>query len=81
MPIRITLYELLKLSSKTHEALREALAVAEVFAIHVEATEMKEKLESLQISNTACIYFTPEDMQVKGQYDKPLCFTGYIWFM
>jgi len=25
-----------------------------------------------------CITFTPDDMQVKGKYDKPLYFTGYI---
>jgi len=25
-----------------------------------------------------CITFTPDDMQVKGKYDRPLYFTGFI---
>lgn len=36
IPARITLYELLKLSRNTLEALREALADAKVFAMHME---------------------------------------------
>lgn len=42
--------------------LTEVLADAEVFATYVEASQVQENSESLQISNTANIYFTPEDM-------------------
>lgn len=63
---KITLYELLKLSADTREALREALADAKAFAAYVVTTQVQEKSESLQISNTTYIYFTPEDMRVKG---------------
>ena len=77
IPARITLYELLRLSKSTREALQEALANAEVFMTQVPKEEDVENcLHTSQ--NAPCITFTADDMQVKGKHDRPLYFTGYI---
>jgi len=80
IPARITLYELLRLSKSTREALREALADAEVFMTQVPVGPREEDVEDcLNASqNAPCITFTADDMQVKGIHDRPLYFTGYI---
>ena len=80
IPARITLYELLRLSKSTREALREALADAEVFMTQVPVEPRDEDVEDcLHASqNAPCITFTANDMQVKGKHDRPLYFTGYI---
>jgi len=77
IPARITLYELLRLSKSTREALQEALANAEVFMTQVPKEEdVEDCLHTSQ--NAPCITFTTDDMQVKGKHDRPLYFTGYI---
>ena len=76
---RITLYELLKLSKSTREALREALADAEVFVTQLLIDSTIDEPHSLSISCFPTdIIFTPEDMQVQGRHARPLYFTGYI---
>ena len=49
IPARITLYELLRLSKSTIEALREALADAEVFMTQVPAGPREEDLSLIHI--------------------------------
>ena len=80
IPARITLYELLRLSKSTREALQETLANAEVFVTQVPIGPKEEDVEDcLHASqNAPCITFTADDMQVKGKHDRPLYFTGYI---
>src|SRR3954462_8663422 len=79
IPARITLYELLKLSKSTREALREALADAEVFVTQLPIGSTIDESHSLSISCVpADIVITPEDMQVQGRHARPLYFTGYI---
>src|SRR5436853_2139741 len=79
IPARIILYELLRLSKSTREALREALADAEVFVTQLPADPPLEEFQSLNVSHvSASIVFTPEDMQIQGKHDRPLYFTGYI---
>jgi len=65
---RITLYELLRLSKSTREALREALTNAEVFMARIPIEPWEEdKEDCLHAFQLApCITFTPDDMQVKG---------------
>ena len=46
IPARITLYELLRLSKSTREALREALADAEVFMTQIPAEPQEENKET-----------------------------------
>jgi len=77
---RITLYELLRLSKSTREALREALANAEVFMTQIPGGPQEEDVEDCLhvFQNDPCITFTVDDMQVKGKHDRPLYFTGYI---
>ena len=77
---RITLYELLRLSKSTREALREALPDAEVFMAQISARSWeKDEEDCLHVSqNAPCITFMSDDMQVKGKHDRPLYFTGYI---
>ena len=50
IPARITLYELLKLSKSTREALREALTNAEVFVTQLPIGSTIDELHSLSIS-------------------------------
>ena len=65
IPARITIYALLRLSKSTREALREALADAEVFVTQLPADPPLEEFQSLNVSHvSASIVFTPEDMQV-----------------
>src|SRR3954469_12636453 len=65
IPARITLYELLKLSKSTREALREALADAEVFVTQLPIGSTIDEPHSLSISCAPTdIVFTPEDIQV-----------------
>ena len=73
IPARITLYELLRLSKSTREALREALADAEIFMTQIPIGPQEENKEDcLHASqNTPCITFTPDDMQVKRKHDRP----------
>ena len=80
IPARITLYELLRLSKSTREALREALADAEVFMAQIPAgPQEKDEEDYLHTSQHApCITFMPDDMKVKGKHDRPLYFIGYI---
>src|SRR4051812_28499057 len=79
IPARITLYELLKLSKLTREALREALADAEVFVTQLPIGFTIDEMYSLSISCVPTdIVFTPEDMQVQGRHARPLYVTGYI---
>src|SRR3954465_8138617 len=79
IPVRITLYELLKLSKSTREALREALADAEVFVTQLPIGSAIDEPHSLNVSCVPTdIVFTPEDMQVQGRHARPLHFTGYI---
>src|SRR4051812_32313095 len=78
-PVRITLYELLKLSKSTREALKEALADAEVFVTQLPVGSTIDEPHSLSISCVPTdIIFTPEDMQVQGRHTRPLYFTRYI---
>src|SRR3954468_9375444 len=66
IPARITLYELLKLSKSTREALREVLADAEVFVTQFSTGRTIEEPHSLSISRVLTdIVFTPEGMQVQ----------------
>ena len=80
IPARVTLYELLRLSKSTREALREALADAEIFMVRILAEpQEKDEEDCLHASQHAlCITFTPGDMQVKGKHDRLLYFKGYI---
>ena len=74
IPSRITLYELLRLSRSTRDALREALADAEVFMAQILAGPHEEdEVDCLHASHNApCITFTSDDMQVKGQHIREL---------
>src|SRR4051812_28721543 len=79
IPARITLYELLKLSKSTREALREALADVEVFVTQLPIGSTIDEPHSLSVSCVPTdIVFNPEDMQVQGRHARPLYFTGYI---
>ena len=80
IPAGITLYELLRLSKSTREALREALANAEFFMAQIPVEPREEDKEDYlhACQHTPCITFMPDDMQVKGKHDRPLYFTGYI---
>jgi len=73
-------YELLRLSKSTREALREALADAEIFMAQIlTGSQEEEEDDCLHASqNAPCITFTSDDMQVKEKHDQPLYFTGYI---
>src|SRR3954462_3763617 len=79
IPARITLYELFTLSKSTREALREALADAEVFVTQL---PIGSTIDEPHILNVSCvptnIVVTPEDMQVQGRHARPPYFTGYI---
>jgi len=80
IPVRITLYELLRLSKSIRDALREALAEAEVFVTQIPAICAEEDDNHCHHTSKqfSCITFTPEDMQVKGKHDSPLYYTEYI---
>jgi len=80
IPARITLYELLGLSKFTRDALREALADAEIFMTQIPT--MCAKKDDNHCHHTSkqfpCITFTQENMQVKEKHDRPLYYTRYI---
>ena len=78
IPARINLYELLRLSKSTREALQEALANVEIFMTQVPIGPKEEDVEDcLHTSqNIPRITFTADDMQVKGKHDRPLYFAG-----
>src|SRR4051812_6756814 len=79
IPARITLYELLKLSKSTREALRETLADAKVFVTQLPMGSTIDEPHSLNVSCIPTdIVYTTEDMQVQGRHARPLYFTGYI---
>ena len=80
IPARITLYELLRLSKSTREALQEALANAEVFMTQVPIGPKEEDVEDcLHASqNIPCITFTADDMQVKGKHIDPFTSQGIL---
>jgi len=80
IPARITLYELLKLSKATRDALREALVDAEIFITQSPARcgEREDRHCYHTLKQFFCITFTPEDMQIKEKHDRPQYYTGYI---
>ena len=67
IPVRITLYELLRLFKSTREALRETLTDSEVFLTQIPAiTEEEDDGHYHQASrHSPCITFSLEDMQIK----------------
>ena len=74
IPPRITLYELLRLSKSTRDALREALADAKIFITQIPAMSGEEDDRHCHHTSKkfSCITFTSEDMQVKEKYNRPL---------
>ena len=70
----------LETPKSTREALREALANSEAFIAQILAEyEEEDEAYCLQTSkHFSCITFTPDDMLIKGKYDSPLYYTGYI---
>ena len=67
---RITIYELLRLSKSTREALREALADAEFFVTQLPTGPVIEEPHSFSISRVSKdIVFTPKDMHVQEKHD------------
>lgn len=75
----ITLYEQLRLSKATRDALGEALIDVEVFHTQVPSIVPEEEQQSLQISMPSTrIIFTLKDMQVMEKHDMPLYFSGYL---
>ena len=77
------LYELLRLSKETREALQEALSNSEVFLTRIkpspEEPEPPVQHYNLAAHHFPCISFTKEDMQTKNsKHDRPLYFTGHI---
>jgi len=80
IPAKINLYELLRLSKSTREALREALADVEAFMARILAEPEEEYEENcLHVTQyVPCITFTPDDMQVKGKHDSPCTSLGTL---
>ena len=74
------LYELLRLSKSNKEALREALADSEVFIAQISIVREKEDDRHCHHTSKQFSYiiFTPNDMQIKIKYDRPLYYAGYI---
>ena len=77
------MYDLLRLSRPTREALQEALADAEAFSTHFskETGTKQDCMTCCQVSERRipCITFTPEDMLIKStSHDRSLYFTGYV---
>src|SRR4051812_16410668 len=72
IPANITLYELLRLSKSPREALREALADAEVFVTQLPIGPTVKESHSLSNPRVLTdVVFTPEDMQIQGKHDRP----------
>ena len=80
IPARITLYELLRLSKSTREALREALANAEVFMTQVPIGPKEKDVEDcLHASqNAPCITFTADDSRLRGNMIDPYTSQGIL---
>ena len=83
IPAHITLHELICLSKKMREALRDVLADSESFLTQI-PTPVKEDGAScpqchIVQQQVSCITFTPEDILLKdNRHDKPLYYTWYI---
>ena len=77
---RITLFELLRHSKSKRDALREALADAEVFITQISATCHEEEGSHCHHDSKLflCITFIPKDMQVKGKHGRPMYYIRYI---
>jgi len=77
--VRIILYELLRLSKLTRETLREALTDVEAFMARIPAELEEEDVENCLNTSQHAPYrtFTPYDMQVNGNYGRPMYFTRY----
>ena len=80
IPTQITLYELLRLSNSTREALRKALADSEAYINQIPT--VREEEDDGHCHKTSkhflCITFTPDDIQIKEKHDRPVYYTGYI---
>ena len=61
-------------------ALREALADAEIFVTQIPAISEEKNVSYCHHTSKQFSYiaFTPDDMQVKEKYDRPLYYIGYI---
>jgi len=77
---RITFYELLRLSKPTRDALREALADAEIFVTQIPATCQEKDDNHCHHASKQLPYitFTPENKKVKWKHDRPMYYKGYI---
>jgi len=79
IPARITIYELLRLSKSSREALREALADHEVFLTQIPAIlEEEDDGYCHRPPDVPHASHSLEDMQIKGKHDRPLYYTRYI---
>ena len=80
IPARIAFYELLRPFKSTRDALREALANADIFVTQISAICEEEDDNHCHHASRQFYYitFTPEEMQVKGKHNRPLYYTGYI---
>src|SRR5436189_1175899 len=75
IPARITLYELLKLSKSTREALREALADAEVFVTQLPIGSTIDELHRRSIfCDPTDVIFTPKTCKFRA--DMPVPYTS-----
>ena len=79
----ITLHELLHLSKKMREVLRDALADSESFLTQMPIRTKEEGVSCPQCHlvqhKVPCITFTPEDMLLKdNRHGRPLYYIGYI---
>jgi len=80
---RISLHELLRLSTETREALKVAFADSKVFLTQVPIPTIEDGASyprcHLVQQKVPCITFTPKDMLLKdNRHDRPLYYTGYI---
>ena len=80
IPIRITLYKLLRLSKSTREALREALVNSEVFLGQMPTmTKEKDDEHCNQASrHSPPITFSPRICKSRRSMTDPLYYIGYI---
>ena len=79
------MHEILRLSKKMREALRDALADSESFLTQVPIPTKDDRASCPQChilqQQVSCITFTPEDMFLKdNQHERLLYYTGYIRF-
>ena len=80
IPTWITLYDLLRLSKSTREALRKALADLEAFIAQIPAVREEEDdgHHHQTAKHFSCITFTLDDMQIKVKHNRPLYYIRYI---